>query len=67
MLCLAVGKWAFGALLAQSVLLVVAHALGTSTVSAVKVLAAVTLFELAMRQPGAAWPPRRRHWRSPSP
>ncbi|CAL9324972.1 hypothetical protein SUDANB180_00544 [Streptomyces sp. enrichment culture] len=51
-LCLAAGKWAFGALLAQSVLLVVAHALGTSTVSAVKVLAAVTLFELAVRQRG---------------
>lgn len=51
-LCLAAGKWAFGALLAQSVLLVIAHAMGTSTVSTVKVLAAVTLFELAVRQPG---------------
>lgn len=51
-LCLAAAKWAFGALLAQSVLLVVAHALGTSTVSSLKVLAAVTLFELAVRQPG---------------
>lgn len=51
-LCLAAGKWAFGALLAQSVLLVVAHALGASTVSSLKVLAAVTLFELAVRQPG---------------
>ncbi|MFD5074354.1 sensor histidine kinase [Streptomyces sp. NPDC058371] len=51
-LCLAVGKWAFGALLAQSVLLVVAHALGASTVSSLKVLAAVTLFELAVRQCG---------------
>ncbi|MEE1831804.1 sensor histidine kinase [Streptomyces sp. SP17KL33] len=52
MLCLAAGKWAFGALLAQSVLLVVAHALGASTLSSLKVLAAVTLFELAVRQPG---------------
>ncbi|MET9539824.1 histidine kinase [Streptomyces sp. NPDC006553] len=51
-LCLAAGKWAFGALLAQSGLLVVAHALGTSTVSSLKVLAAVTLFELAVRQSG---------------
>lgn len=51
-LCLAAGKWAFGALLAQSVLLVAAHALGVSTVSSLKVLAAVTLFELAVRQSG---------------
>ncbi|MFF1902875.1 sensor histidine kinase [Kitasatospora sp. NPDC058218] len=51
-LCLAAGTWTFGALLAQSVLLVVAHALGASTVSALKVLAAVTLFELAVRRPG---------------
>ncbi|MFB7591893.1 sensor histidine kinase [Streptomyces sp. NPDC056169] len=51
-LCLAAGKWAFGALLAQSGLLVVAHALGASTVSSLKVLAAVTLFELAVRQSG---------------
>ncbi|MBD0419353.1 two-component sensor histidine kinase [Streptomyces sp. TRM S81-3] len=51
-LCLAAGKWAFGALVAQSVLLVVAHALGASIVSSLKVLAAVTLFELAVRQPG---------------
>lgn len=51
-LCLVAGKWAFGALLAQSVLLVVAHTLGASTVSSLKVLAAVTLFELAVRQPG---------------
>ncbi|WP_406347352.1 sensor histidine kinase [Streptomyces sp. NBC_00648] len=51
-LCLAAGKWAFGALLAQSVLLVVAHAVGASSVSSLKVLAAVTLFELAVRQPG---------------
>ncbi|MCZ9341885.1 two-component sensor histidine kinase, partial [Streptomyces sp. TRM76130] len=29
-LCLAAGKWAFGALLAQSLLLVAAHALGVS-------------------------------------
>ncbi|MFC9699978.1 sensor histidine kinase [Streptomyces sp. NPDC056943] len=51
-LCLAAGKWAFGALLAQSGLLVVAHALGASTVPSLKVLAAVTLFELAVRQSG---------------
>ncbi|MFD0153729.1 sensor histidine kinase [Streptomyces sp. NPDC055721] len=52
-LCLAAGKWAFGALLAQSGLLVVAHALGASTVPSLKVLAAVTLFELAVRQSGS--------------
>ncbi|MFF3015582.1 sensor histidine kinase [Streptomyces sp. NPDC057939] len=51
-LCLAAGKWLFGALLAQSVLLVAAHALGASTVASLKVLAAVTLFELAVRQSG---------------
>ncbi|MFJ9854496.1 sensor histidine kinase [Streptomyces sp. NPDC101150] len=51
-LCLAAGKWAFGALLAQSVLLVAAHALGVSTTSSLKVLAAVTLFELAVRHSG---------------
>ncbi|MER5710478.1 histidine kinase [Streptomyces sp. NPDC002122] len=51
-LCLAAGRWAFGALLAQSGLLVVAHALGASTVPSLKVLAAVTLFELAVRQSG---------------
>ncbi|MEE1751953.1 sensor histidine kinase [Streptomyces sp. SP18CS02] len=52
LLCLAAGKWVFGALLAQSALLVAAHALGASTVSSLKVLAAVTLFELAVRQAG---------------
>ncbi|MGV9263297.1 sensor histidine kinase [Kitasatospora sp. NPDC003701] len=51
-LCLAAGRWAFGALLAQSVLLVVAHALDAGTVASLKVLAAVTLFELAVRRPG---------------
>ncbi|WP_329448835.1 histidine kinase (plasmid) [Streptomyces sp. NBC_01426] len=51
-LCLAAGKWVFGALLAQSVLLVAAHALGASTVVSLKVLAAVTLFELAVQQSG---------------
>ncbi|MFE2251101.1 sensor histidine kinase [Streptomyces lavendulae] len=50
--CLAAGRWVFGALLAQSVLLVAAHALGASTVAPLKVLAAVTLFELAVRQSG---------------
>ncbi|MFF4299625.1 sensor histidine kinase [Streptomyces vinaceus] len=51
-LCLVVGKWVLGALLAQSGLLVIAHALGASTVSSLKVLAAVTLFELALQQSG---------------
>ncbi|MFD8019966.1 sensor histidine kinase [Streptomyces lavendulae] len=51
-LCLAAGKWVFGALLAQSALLVAAHALGAGTVAPLKVLAAVTLFELAVRQSG---------------
>ncbi|MFF2847366.1 hypothetical protein ACFVT5_13620 [Streptomyces sp. NPDC058001] len=51
-LCLAAGKWAFGSLVAQSVLLVAAHALGANTASSLKVLAAVTLFELAVRQSG---------------
>ncbi|WP_328972480.1 sensor histidine kinase [Streptomyces sp. NBC_00239] len=50
--CLAAGKWVFGALLAQSALLVVAHALGESAASSVKVLAAVTLFELALQRSG---------------
>ncbi|MFE1928827.1 sensor histidine kinase [Streptomyces sp. NPDC059474] len=49
-LCLASGKWTFSALLAQSGLLVAAHALGTGVVSSLKTLAAVTLFELAVRQ-----------------
>ncbi|AEM84339.1 putative signal transduction histidine kinase [Streptomyces violaceusniger Tu 4113] len=49
-LCLASGKWTFSALLAQSGLLVAAHALGTGVVSSLKALAAVTLFELAVRQ-----------------
>ncbi|MFE9929727.1 sensor histidine kinase [Streptomyces sp. NPDC005533] len=52
MLCLVAGRWVFGALLAQSGLLVVAHALGSDTVSSLKVLAAVTLFELAVQQSG---------------
>ncbi|MFD9407209.1 sensor histidine kinase [Streptomyces sp. NPDC059989] len=51
-LCLVAGKWVFGALLAQSVLLMAAHALGASTASSVKVLAAVTLFELAVQRSG---------------
>ncbi|MFF5979331.1 sensor histidine kinase [Streptomyces olindensis] len=51
-LCLAAGWWAFGALLAQSALLVGAHALGAGIVPTLKVLAAVTLFELAVRQSG---------------
>ncbi|MEV7618292.1 histidine kinase [Streptomyces sp. NPDC089799] len=51
-LCLVAGKWVFGALLAQSGLLVAAHALGSGTVSSLKVLAAVTLFELAVQRSG---------------
>jgi signal transduction histidine kinase len=51
-LWLAAGRWAFGALLGQSALLVAAHALGAGIVPTLKVLAAVTLFELAVRQPG---------------
>ncbi|MEV7526466.1 histidine kinase [Streptomyces sp. NPDC091371] len=51
-LCLVAGRWVFGALLAQSCLLVVAHALGSDTVASLKVLAAVTLFELAVQQSG---------------
>ncbi|MEU9714911.1 histidine kinase [Streptomyces sp. NPDC047976] len=51
-LCLVAGKWVFGALLAQSVLLTAAHALGASTASSLKVLAAVTLFELAVQRSG---------------
>ncbi|MFJ7205735.1 sensor histidine kinase [Streptomyces sp. NPDC098789] len=51
-LCLAAGRWVCGALLAQSGLLVVAHALGSDTVPSLKVLAAVTLFELAVQHSG---------------
>ncbi|MEU8952980.1 histidine kinase [Streptomyces sp. NPDC048518] len=51
-LCLATARWVFGALLAESALLVVAHALGAGPVASVKVLAALTLFELAVREPG---------------
>ncbi|MFB7940006.1 sensor histidine kinase [Streptomyces sp. NPDC056049] len=51
-LCLVAGKWVFGALLAQSGLLVVAHALESGTASSLKVLAAVTLFELAVQRSG---------------
>ncbi|MFI9327849.1 sensor histidine kinase [Kitasatospora sp. NPDC052868] len=48
-LCAVAGRWAFGALLALSGLLVAAHVLGSDIVPAVKVLAAVVLFELALR------------------
>ncbi|MGW1279937.1 sensor histidine kinase [Streptomyces tsukubensis] len=51
-LCLAGWRWAPAALVAQSGLLVAAHALGAGIVPALKVLAAVTLFELAVRQSG---------------
>ncbi|MFJ6574257.1 sensor histidine kinase [Streptomyces sp. NPDC091292] len=50
--CLAASRWVCGSLVAQSALLVAAHALGASIVSSLKVLAAVTLFELAVRQSG---------------
>ncbi|MFJ3876958.1 sensor histidine kinase [Streptomyces sp. NPDC090077] len=51
-LCLVAGKWVFGALLAQTALLVAAHALGAGTATSLKVLAAVTLFELAVQRSG---------------
>ncbi|WP_231978630.1 histidine kinase [Streptomyces sp. TLI_053] len=51
-LCAAAGRWAFGALVALSGLLVVAHTLGSDIVPALKVLAAVTLFELSVREYG---------------
>ncbi|MGE7386540.1 sensor histidine kinase [Streptomyces sp. NPDC004126] len=51
-LCLVAGRWVFAALLAQSGLLAVAHAVGSGTVSPLKVLAAVTLFELAVQTSG---------------
>ncbi|OEJ29878.1 two-component sensor histidine kinase [Streptomyces agglomeratus] len=50
--CLAGARWPFAALLSQSCLLVAAHQLGAGIVPAVKVLAAVTLFELAVRRSG---------------
>ncbi|MFD9715976.1 sensor histidine kinase [Streptomyces sp. NPDC059076] len=46
-------RWALAALVAQSCLLMAAHALGSEVVPALKVLAAVTLFELALRHRGA--------------
>ncbi|WP_405018390.1 histidine kinase [Kitasatospora sp. NBC_00070] len=51
-LCAVAGRWAFGALLTLSGLLVAAHALGSDIVPALKVLAAVVLFELAVRESG---------------
>ncbi|MEU8777178.1 histidine kinase [Streptomyces sp. NPDC048606] len=51
-LCLVAGRWVFASLLAQSALLVAAHALGAGTASSLKVLAAVTLFELAVQRSG---------------
>ncbi|MFE7131070.1 sensor histidine kinase [Streptomyces sp. NPDC057638] len=51
-LCLASGRWILTALVAQSALLVLAHALGTGIVPSLKTLAAVTLFELAVRHAG---------------
>ncbi|MFE5854410.1 sensor histidine kinase [Streptomyces sp. NPDC056500] len=46
-------RWALAALVAQSCLLMAAHALGSEVVPALKVLAAITLFELALRHRGA--------------
>lgn len=51
-LCAVAGRWALGALLTLSGLLVAAHALGSEIVPALKVLAAVVLFELAVREHG---------------
>ncbi|MET9611928.1 sensor histidine kinase [Kitasatospora indigofera] len=51
-LCAVAGRWALGALLTLSGLLVAAHALGSDIVPALKVLAAVVLFELAVREHG---------------
>ncbi|MFJ9343501.1 sensor histidine kinase [Streptomyces sp. NPDC101733] len=51
-LCAVAVRWAFGALLTLSGLLVAAHALGSDIVPALKVLAAVILFELAVREYG---------------
>ncbi|MFE0425420.1 sensor histidine kinase [Streptomyces sp. NPDC058953] len=52
LLCAVVVRWPPAALVAQSGLLVTAHALGSGVVTSVKVLAAVTLFELAIRRQG---------------
>ncbi|MER5865989.1 histidine kinase [Kitasatospora sp. NPDC002040] len=51
-LCLAAGSRPLAALGAQAVLLVVAHGAGAGIVPTLKVLAAVTLFELAVRRSG---------------
>ncbi|GGR87892.1 hypothetical protein GCM10010252_28370 [Streptomyces aureoverticillatus] len=51
-LCVAGTRWLFGAALALPVLVVAAHAGGAEPVAALKVLAALTLFELAVRTPG---------------
>ncbi|WP_186768272.1 sensor histidine kinase [Streptomyces qinzhouensis] len=51
-LCLAGWRWAAASLVAQSALLVTAHALGAGVVPSLKVVAAVALFELAVRQSG---------------
>ncbi|MGW4650636.1 sensor histidine kinase [Kitasatospora sp. NPDC004289] len=51
-LCAIAARWTFGAVLLLSGLLVAAHALGSDIVPALKVLAAVTVFELAVREHG---------------
>ncbi|MFD5702351.1 sensor histidine kinase [Streptomyces lasiicapitis] len=51
-LCAAGTRWLFGAALALPVLVVAAHASGADPVAALKVLAALTLFELSVRTPG---------------
>ncbi|WP_225986943.1 sensor histidine kinase [Streptomyces spectabilis] len=51
-LCVAGVRWAFGMALAQAGLLVAAHASGAGVVPTLKVLAAVALFEVAVRCPG---------------
>ncbi|MGV9317181.1 sensor histidine kinase [Streptomyces sp. NPDC003691] len=52
LLCLAAWRWAPAALVAQSALLVGAHTAGSGIVPSLKVLAAVTLFEVAVRGRG---------------
>ncbi|MFF6975577.1 sensor histidine kinase [Streptomyces tsukubensis] len=54
LLCLAGWRWALTALVAQSALLVTAHTLGAGVVPSLKVLAAITLFEVAVRGRGRA-------------
>ncbi|MEW1551666.1 sensor histidine kinase [Streptomyces tsukubensis] len=54
LLCLAGWRWALTVLVAQSALLVAAHSAGSGIVPSLKVLAVVTLFEVAVRGRGRA-------------